>query len=530
MKTLTFETVLTSPDGFNVPTASPLQLAICRAADGKPIGRLLNRQSCLSYFGCERDELGRVRPKLVYVIAGIRGGKTVLCCAAVTVGALEGDLSKMPRHEVSRCSIVSATEDNARATFRMLVGFWQESPLLRKMIVGEPTADTLTVKRPDGRVVEIVVVASSRGGVTLRSRWQIVVVFEELALMNTEESGAVVHVEALVIAAEGRLVKGGQIWGVTSPYGPSGLAFDVYTKHFGKPGRTLVVHAPTAAMNPTFPKETIEEIRLEKPDVAAREFDAEWVDAETAFLDGPQIIAAQRAAPLEEAPIKGIGYGAAQDPATRGNAWTFVLARHEKDTDRYVVALAREWIGSKKFPLDPERILGEIKAICQRYGVKRIASDGWNADSLISMSKHLDLEIHSRSRTTKETYTDFDHVRVLLATGKIELPPHKVLASDLRSVRKVASSKDVKIVLPRTANGRHADFAPSVALAVANAPAAARRGPVRDGSAPPRVPHRQAQNPFWGSDEAPPPLFDDDRGGGNQPLFNAYVKRLGGPR
>jgi hypothetical protein len=55
---------------------------------------------------------------------------------------------------------------------------------------------------------------------------------------------------------------------------------------------------------------------------------------------------------------------------------------------------------------------------------------------------------------------------VLLNTNMLELAPVKLLRDDLISVRKRITNNGESIVLPKTTDGRHADFAPSLALAV----------------------------------------------------------------
>ena len=55
--------------------------------------------------------------------------------------------------------------------FGHIVGRMMASPLLSKLILETPTADTLMVKHPSGRPVEIKVVAASKAGSSLVARW-----------------------------------------------------------------------------------------------------------------------------------------------------------------------------------------------------------------------------------------------------------------------------------------------------------------------------------------------------------------------
>lgn len=459
---LSLEALLTLPVGFDLGTASPLQRAITRAADGQPVGDALEDDAIKRHFGCARDAFDAGPPSLVVLVCGVRSGKSLLAAAASVKAALTANLDALKHHEVARVSIVGPTSDNASATFRLLVGSVQSSSTLASLVVGEPTSDTLTLRRPDGRAVEIVVVAASRGAITLRSRWSAGFVLDELALFGVESSGAVVNAEELLRAGETRLVPGAQGWLISSPYGPEGLLFELHRDHFGKPDRVLVVHAPTRAMNPTFPEAQVEAIRARTPDVAAREYDAQWLDADSAFFDSALIDRAVRAGPLERPAEGAREYVATMDAATRGNSWTLVVGR--ADSPGVVISLARQWTGSKTSPLDPAQVFKEIAAALRPYRVHEIHCDAWALDPLRSCASAARLELRPQTLGPELRVQIYRSVETLLRTAQLELTPNDVLVRDLRAVRKRALAGGVRVDLPRTADGRHADYAPSVAM------------------------------------------------------------------
>jgi len=467
---LSLERLLTDRNSFDLGTASPLQLAITRAADGRPIGDELDDAAVLRHFGCERSRIGLVAPVIVVIVAGVRGGKSLMAACAAVKGSLTADLSRLKKHEIPRFAIIAPTVDNAQATFRLLTGSVMASPTLKKLVVGEPTADTLMIRRPDGRLVEIVVVAASRGAITVRSRWLVGFVLDEVALFGSEPNGAVINAEELKRAAETRLVPGAQGWLISSPYGPTGLLYEEYKAHFGQPGRTLVVHAPTRALNPTFPAEQVEAIRAREPDIAAREYDAAWIDADAAFFDGASIERAIRSAPLERPPVAGASYVAAWDAATRSNGWSLVIARNTEGSGlapRIEVALAREWKGSKAAPLKPEIVIAEIATLLRPYGIREVMSDSWSADALAAIARAHGFSVREWGGATRadRQHEMYRKLGLLLSADRIELPPHPVLKNDLKLVRKRATANGVRIDLPKTPDGRHADFAPALVLA-----------------------------------------------------------------
>lgn len=450
--------------------ASPLQRALCRACEGQPIGAdVLGDEAVLEHFGCERSSLGLVVPVIVALVAGVRGGKSFFATCGAVHDVLEADVSRLKPHEIARHAIVAPTVDNAAATFRILRGIVEGSPVLRRMLDGEPTEDTLMLRRPDGRLFEIVVVAAHRGGTTLRSRWLAGATLEETALFGIESSGAAVNAEELLRAAEGRLLPRTQIRIVSSPMGRQGLLYEIHRQHFGKPGRVLVVHAPTRALNPSFPQATIDAVRARDPDAAAREHDARWIDGDTTFLHTQGIDASVRLQPEVRPPDRrGSSYAAAMDAATRGNAWTLAVARQVPLTDgRVEVSLAREWIGSKEKPLSPKATFAAIATALGPYGVTEIACDKWAFDANQDHARDAGLELVEVS--TSEQNEAYAVLQTLASSSQLELPRTEHVASDLKMLRKVLTPTGFKIVLPKTPDGRHCDFAPSVALAVAHA-------------------------------------------------------------
>ena len=456
---------------FNT-SPSPLQTAILRAADGIPIGDTLNDDDCMRFFGCEPEKIGAVRPQIVVIVAGVRSGKSLLAGVASVSRAIVADMSKIKKHLIPKVRIVCPKAENAVETFRHILGAIEESPALKSIIDGEPRWSphpSLLIQRFDGRRVQISVGAADSGGLSMRSGWMAGFVLDEAALFGEAASGAAINAEELMHAAETRLLPGGQGWIVSSPFGPVGLMYDLYTRHWGKPGRVLVVRAPTLEMNPGFSRELVEAIRAEKPDVAAREYDAEWVDADTAFFEGVLVDAAARTN-LVVPPQDGARYLAAMDAGTRGNAWTVVVARDTRDRHdrvaRIEVAFAHEWIGSRQKPLDPARVLVEIKHAVEPYGISTINCDAYAIDPLRSVAKAVGLRLNEHTFRGEQKTEVFRAVDALLRQRRLELPPLPAVTRDLKAVRRRATQGQVLPFLPLTSDGRHCDFAPSISLAV----------------------------------------------------------------
>jgi hypothetical protein len=452
--------------------ASPLQAAIMRAADGRPIGDELSDEDVARFFGCERSAIGRIRPLLVVVIAGIRSGKSLLAGVASVGRAMSAEMSHLKTHLIPKVRIVCPKAENAVETFRHILGA-TESPGLRSCLAAEPKWSphpSLVLRRFDARRCEISVGAADSGGLSMRSGNLAGFVLDEAALFGEASAGAAVNAEEILHAAETRILPGGQGWVVSSPYGPTGLLYDLYTKHWGKPGQTLVVRAPTLAMNPRFSRELVAIIRRDKPDVASREYDAEWVDADTAFFEGLLIDKASARGALEIGPQEGSRYLATMDAGTRGNAWTIAVSRDTRaDQDRIArveISLACEWIGSRAVPLDPAVIFGKIREKLAPYGITTVNCDAYAIDPLRSVAKSCGLRLNEHTFRGEQRTEVYRAVDTLLRQDRLELPPIAAVARDLKAIRRRATAGAILPHLPETADGRHCDFAPSISLAV----------------------------------------------------------------
>ena len=178
------EQLLTSSAGCGLTTASPLQRAICRAAEGHEVGDVLTAEEMVRHFGVSELPAG-TKPTIVVVVAGVRGGKSVMASAAGIHAALTVDLAHLKHHELPRFAIVAPTVDAAKATFTLLTGMLRASRALSQFVESE-TADTVVIKRADGRRVELVVVAAHRGGLSVRNRWLVGFVLDEVAQFGAE--------------------------------------------------------------------------------------------------------------------------------------------------------------------------------------------------------------------------------------------------------------------------------------------------------------------------------------------------------
>ena len=60
----------------------------------------------------------------------------------------------------------------------------------------------------------------------------------------------------------------------------------------------------------------------------------------------------------------------------------------------------------------------------------------------------------------------YESLELWAVNGEVDLPRHKVLRADMLGIRRKLTANGFAIQLPETPDGRHADFAPTVVMAL----------------------------------------------------------------
>lgn len=457
----TLEELLVSEWGFGLVTATPLQIAICRIADGTPLGDLADHPDVIAYIG-DVSGINGIRPKELALFTGIRTFKSMLAAAIALHASQTCKISHLGRGEIPRVSVVSLTIDLAAVIHQHVVGCLS-SDRLGGLLLCDPTADLIVVKHPTGRPVEIKTVAGSKAGVSLVARWSAGCIFEEASRMVGADEG-VVNYDDCHHAVKGRLLEGAQIMSIGSPWAPRGPAWRIVNEHWKKPTVVMVcIKAPAWVLNPYWwTRERLTELEKEDPDVYRTDAEAEFLEPEESMYSSTVIDGCMRASRTLE-PTPGWSYGAAMDPATRSNDWTLVVAGKGPDGRKSVV-FTKRWQGSKAKPLSPDTTAAEVAGILKPYNVGMVHSDEFSGDALRDIFARYDVVLVIHDTTAGGKVEDYTQVKTEMSDGKMELAPDPYLRSDLLAVKRRVTSTGIAIVLPKTADGRHCDFAPALVM------------------------------------------------------------------
>jgi hypothetical protein len=467
------EDLVTSPDGFGLEAATPVQRAAMWVLQDNTVPD--------KYWADPevQEAFGHVRPtarsphvaREVLMLAGIRGGKTLICAAAVLWFAIKARLDVGPgKHmkagERPRASLVSARLDNANEAYNYLHGALTTKPRLMPFLHGKPTATKFTIRHPSGRLIDIKVVAMSKHGVNLVSRWCVVVLFDEAPRISSSEADGKINLKGMVSGVRARLLHGAPIIYIGSPIGAIGYCYDLYAQNFEKPdNKVTVIKAKGRWLNPTVWTPEVEAALKEADhDTWLTDCEAEFRDVEMQMFSSTMLEACFRHDTPVRAPVAGKVYTAWMDPGTRRNAWTFLIAE-TSDNVKFDICLVKEWQGSQGMPLNSFGVFKEIKELIQPYGVKSVGSDQYAIDPLKDIARTVGIDVHGLEFTSANKTKRYKSVQTRVNAGFFSIPYSDAFRADMLNVKQVIlSDGSLKIKLVETEDGRHCDFAAGLAL------------------------------------------------------------------
>jgi hypothetical protein len=291
---------------------------------------------------------------------------------------------------------------------------------------------------------------------------------DEVPRMVGEADGAK-NFDDMRLAAIARRLPGAQALWIGAPWAPFGPIYDTVKELHGRPNPQIVVIRGTGpALNPRWwTPERVAQMKTNPKDQQAYQTDVlgEFADPETTLITAAELEAVTRTLPLELPPQEGCHYVAAIDPATRGNAFTLVVLTRRADGVHSVV-MVRQWQGSKVAPLSPDSVFREIGAVLRPYRVETVATDQWSTDANRDLARRHGLHLYERAWNQELKLERFEGMRLAIADRRVELSACPVLRADLLSIRRRVTQTGETIELPHTSDGRHADYAPALAMAL----------------------------------------------------------------
>jgi hypothetical protein len=454
---------LTSPEYCN-RDPSPMVRAIAEASDGlRPTA--IDDATCERYFGCTLDELPKHPSRIVAGQAGGRGGKTSqLGSTKALHAAWTVPLPNLSSNEHAVSLIVSSDLIFARQALTFCVGYVEASPRMRGSIVGKPGTDSLTLRRPDGKLVDVRVRAAGARGKGGRA-FTLAGAFLDEAAFFYDENGVVNDLE-IVRAVRPRIVPGGQLWMLSTPWiAGVGVLEDELASNWGHHTESLCFRGvPTKALFPGFdPTGEIEaKERREDPENAARELDAIPLTAGTQQFFSREAIEAifDPSLPQRTPPTPGMDCAVGGDTGfVRNSSSLSIVERIQGEGDGAQPYFRLNLIEERKpvagMPLQPKAVAHEFADLFVPYGTREFVTDTHEVQEV----RDALLEKNCTVVVAPAPEVAFKASRTIIHEGRFRAPLHARLRQQLRGVvAKPMPGGGVRICLPSSRDGSHGDL------------------------------------------------------------------------
>jgi hypothetical protein len=290
------------------------------------------------------------------------------------------------------------------------------------------------------------------------------VFLDEAEFVSSGGADAKVSDTDLVDAAMPRLIEGGRLNLVSTPWPAPSECARLFEENFGHPTTAIAVMASTPMMRDNDPAllRKIDAEMARKPDAAQREYFCILVDgAAGAFFEGTTLTAA----------IAGVSYVPTKTKASAGIDPAFVndscgLVVLERVGKRLVVTgLALETPEPQR-PLIPSQVVNQFATIARALGASMFATDVHRVGTVRTNAAHEGFQVYVGPHFADAAV----YLREVLREGKLEIPDTelgRLLVKQMRSVMfKPRTGGGITVILPRIPGAGHADLVPALAQAV----------------------------------------------------------------
>lgn len=221
------------------------------ASEGLPV--TCAPELCQQLFHCPAEALPRSPRRVIAVGSGGRSGKTTRLLGPKALhSSWTVPLPTLSDGEEAVALLVAPKQRNAQQAFSIVKGIVHRSPTLKASLVGE-TKTTLTIRRPDNKLVRIEVGVANRGGQDARGYTLVFCGMDESSFFRSDD-GYTVTDQDLFDAAIQRVVPGGQLWMVSTPWVEgAGILESFIASDWGRHKDALVAaRVGTRTLNPTW--------------------------------------------------------------------------------------------------------------------------------------------------------------------------------------------------------------------------------------------------------------------------------------
>jgi len=331
-------------------------------------------------------------------ICGRRSGKSFISSIiAVYLSCFKDWSPYLGPGERGMVFIIAVDKNQAAIIKRYVSGILDSSPILRKMVSKE-SQEEISLKN---RITIAIKTCNFR---TVRGFSVLCAILEETAFWrsdftaNPDREVVAALRPALATAPESLLLF------ISTPYARRGVLYDLFSKNWGKSGKTLVWRAPSLVMNPMLNHEIISDALAEDPNAAAAEWMVEWRQDVESFLSFDALAACVVRDRRELPPIEGVKYTAFIDPSAGGQDSFALAISHVEGGGRFIILdKVFEW----QPPFNPNQVVLECATIMKAYRCFWALSDRFARDWVRDSFRAQGIEINFAKLSASEIYLEF---------------------------------------------------------------------------------------------------------------------------
>jgi hypothetical protein len=371
-----------------------------------------------------------------WLCCGRRAGKSfVLALIAVYLACFRDYTPYLQPGERATIAILATDRRQARVIYRYAVGLITGTPLLRPLLVGEPTMEGLNLTN---HVTIEITVASSR---TSRGYTFAAVLADEAAFWPTDDAAESDHSVLDALRPGLVTIPTAMLLVASSPYARRGALYDAVKTYYGvDDDEVLVWKAPTRTMNPTVRQATVDKAMERDRASALSEYFAEFrTDVGQAFdRELIESCVVQGRLVIDPGSIPpGVKLVAHCDPSGgRVDSMTLCLAFRGKDNLIEVACLVE-----RRPPFDPIKVAADFADVLKSYGgLREVQSDHYAAGFVLAAFAAAGITARQSVLDTSATYGE---ALGLFTSGRARLVSNGRLISQLAGIeRRTGMARD----------------------------------------------------------------------------------------
>jgi hypothetical protein len=337
-----------------------------------------------------------MRAEEMHVFAGRRSGKSSGIASLIVYASALCDYSdRLSPGETGVALLIAENQKQARIMLRYIEGAFDQSPVLRKLVIGKTQH---SIRLSNGIEIEVRP-ADFRG---LRGPSYVIVCGDEINFWRSEDS-ANPDYEIIDAIRPGLVTTHGQLITIGSPYRKAGFGYSTYQKHFGERGdpEIIVANGATRQFNATITQRTIDRAIERDPQSARSEWLGLFRDDIDAFLPREVVEGCVIPNRFEIPPIAGLHYHAFCDPSG-GSAddMTLAIAHREKRT------VILDCVRIARPPFSPDQVVGEFCSTLKAYGLNVVKGDRYAGEWPVERFRAHGVRYEAAGKPKVEIYQD----------------------------------------------------------------------------------------------------------------------------